>query len=184
MRFFYLFLQKRHRLSTCKSMEHWQCHTLIRLQSSCYLMSCYKTKAFSSSKSNPYFRVVRRWADVTANTTTSVSTVCMETIPRLIAKYLSAMCADYLLAAVDGFYYSKCKEREDLYQLYFYRQTSIKQSPSIKRTPIKIPTSSPLIYCKFDLYEAVISIKRMQSPFRIPNWLILFYFTSIKRSRS
>ena len=108
----------------------------------------------------------------------------METIPRLIAKYLSAMCADYLLAAVDGFYYSKCKEREDLYQLYFYRQTSIKQSPSIKRTPIKIPTSSPLIYCKFDLYEAVISIKRMQSPFRIPNWLILLYFTSIKRSRN
>ena len=33
--------KKRSRLLTCKSMEHWQCHTLIRSQSSDYLMSCY-----------------------------------------------------------------------------------------------------------------------------------------------
>ena len=54
---------KRQRIVTCKSMEHWQCHTPIRPQSSCYLMSCYKTKAFSGSKSNPYFSVVKalRW---------------------------------------------------------------------------------------------------------------------------
>ena len=61
---------------------------------------------------------------------------------------------------------------------------SQKRSPSIKRTLFKFPKIDPTIYCKFDLYEAVTSIKRMQSPFRIPNWLILLYFTSIKQSHS
>ena len=45
-----------------------------------------------------------------------------------------------------------------------YSQTSIKR-PSIKRSPINLPKFASHIYCKFDLYSTVTSIKRMRSPF-------------------
>ena len=48
-------------------MEHWQCHTPIRPESSGSLISCHKTEEFYGFKSIPL--LLRRWADVTANTT-------------------------------------------------------------------------------------------------------------------
>ena len=53
-----------------------------------------------------------------------------------------------------------------------YSQSSLKQ-PSVQWTVIK--------FCLFTVNLTSV-IKHMQSPFRIPNWLILLYFTSLKRS--
>ena len=61
---------------------------------------------------------------------------------------------------------------------------SIKRSPSLKRSPIKVPEFASLDYCKLDLYLMVTSIKRTRSPFRFPNLPISLYFTSIKWSLS
>ena len=64
---------------------------------------------------------------------------------------------------------------------YYYSQTSIKRSPSVKRSPIKVPEFASLNCCKLDLYLTVTSIKRTRSPFIFPNLLLSLYFTSIKR---
>ena len=62
------------------------------------------------------------------------------------------------------------------------KRPSIKRSPYLKRSPIKVPEFASLNYCKRDLYLTVTSIKRTRSPFRFPNLLNSLYFTSIKRS--
>ena len=46
-----------------------------------------------------------------------------------------------------------------------YKRPCIKQSPSIKRSPVKVPKITSLNYCNFDLYLVVTPIKRSRSPF-------------------
>ena len=66
---------------------------------------------------------------------------------------------------------------------YNYSQTSISGS-LLSGHPLLNGHFSNSKNRKSENRKTVTSIKRTRSPFRIPNWLILSYFTSIKRSHS
>ena len=69
--------------------------------------------------------------------------------------------------------------RWSLIKKYKYSQTSIEPSSSIWQMVLKFPQIPPLIFNLISIYRS--TLLSTQSPFRIPNWIILFHFTQYLR---